>query len=47
VYSKADDATRELVHDNKDPVALQENGFTPEKINAPETVLGVSDESQP
>jgi len=47
VYSKADDGVRELVHDSKDPVAFQENGFTSEKINDPETVHGVPDESHP
>ena len=47
VYTKADDAPSELVHDHEHPVALQKNGFTPKQINAPEAVLRVPDEGQP
>jgi len=35
------DAPGELVQDDEHPVALQENGFTPKQVNAPEAVLGV------
>lgn len=38
VDAKTDDAPRELVHDDEHPVALQENGFAPKQINAPEAV---------
>jgi hypothetical protein len=41
------DAPRELAHDHEHPVGLEQNGLATKKINAPETVLRVSDESQP
>jgi hypothetical protein len=44
MYAKADNAPSELIHDHKHPVALQENGFTPKQVNAPQTVFRVSEE---
>jgi hypothetical protein len=45
--TKADDPPGELVHDNRDPVGFEENGFAPEEINTPETILHVADEGEP
>jgi hypothetical protein len=36
-----------VIHDYEDPAAIQTNGYTPEPINAPETVLRVSEQDQP
>jgi hypothetical protein len=47
MYTKANDAPRELVHDHEHPVGVEQNGFATKKINAPEAVLRVSDEGQP
>src|SRR5450631_522701 len=42
-----DDPTREMIHHNHDPVALEHNGLTSEQIDAPQAVLHVSDEREP
>jgi len=34
-----------VIHDHEQPVALQVSGFTPKQVNAPEAVLGVSEEA--
>ncbi len=47
VHPKADDAPGELVHDNLDPVGLEENGLAPEQIDAPEAILQVADKGEP
>ena len=47
MHAKADDASSELIHDYKHPVAFQKNGFTPKQLNAPKAVLGVPEEGQP
>jgi len=44
MYTKANDAPRELVHDHEHPVGIEQNGFATKKINAPETVYRVSEE---
>jgi len=43
----ADDPARELVHDEQDPVTLEENGFGPEQVQTPETLFGVTEEGEP
>src|SRR5450755_2747399 len=43
----ADDPACEEIHDNHDPVAPEHNGLTSEQIDAPQTVLHVSDEREP
>jgi len=40
-------ASRELIHDYEQPVALQVNRFTPKQIDAPEAVGHVSQKGQP
>ncbi|MEN8108573.1 MAG: hypothetical protein ABFS22_11275 [Pseudomonadota bacterium] len=46
MYTEANDAPRELIHDHEHPVTLQKNGFTPKQVNAPKAVPGVSEEGQ-
>ncbi len=38
--------TRELVHDDKDPVGLEEHEFTLEQIDAPKAVFHMPDEGE-
>ena len=45
--TKADDPPGELIHDNEDPVGLEENGFAPEQIDAPEIILHVANKCEP
>ena len=47
MYTKANDAPRELVHDHEHPVGVEQNGFAPKQINAPETVFGMPDTGKP
>ena len=47
MYSKTDDASSKLIQYNEHPVVLEEYGFTPKQINAPETVLCMAQEDQP
>ena len=47
MHAKSDDSPCELIHDDEDPVGFEEYGFTPEEVNAPETVLHMSDEAEP
>ncbi len=35
VHSESDDASRELIHDDHDPVSLEEQGFAAEEIDRP------------
>ena len=44
---QADDPTRELVHDDENPVGLQENGLGLEQIQAPKAVFGMTQEGEP
>ena len=47
VDAKSDDATRELVHHDENPVGSQHCRFASEHVATPQTVLGVTDESEP
>ncbi len=47
LHTEADDPPRELVHDDNDPVGLQQNGLAPKQIDASKAVLHVTDEGQP
>ena len=47
MYAKTDDTPRKLIHVDQDPVRLQQNGFTPKQVDAPETVFNVADVRQP
>lgn len=39
MHTEADDASRELIHDDEYPVALQKSGFAPKQVNTPEAIL--------
>jgi hypothetical protein len=45
--TEADDPAREEIHDDHDPVALENNRFTTEQIDVPQAVRCVSDEGEP
>ena len=47
IHTKANNSARVLIHDDHDPVRLQCNGFGTEQVDAPQTVLGMSESSQP
>ena len=39
VHADADEATRELVHDHKHPVAPEHDGFAPKEVHAPQEAV--------
>jgi len=43
----ADEAARELVHDDEHPVTSEHNRLAAKEVDAPEAVCGVADERQP
>jgi hypothetical protein len=45
--SKANNATRELIHHYENPMGSQRCGFASEQIAAPQTVLHVAEEREP
>src|SRR6516165_8193033 len=47
VHADANEATRELVHDDQYPISPQHDGLAAKKVDTPEGVGGVSDERQP
>ena len=47
LQAKPHDAARVLIHDDQDPVGPQRGRFAAKEVRAPETVLQVSNESQP
>jgi len=47
MYAEPQDAARELIHDDQDPVSPQRGRFVVEQIYAPEAVLEVSKEGRP
>ena len=47
VHADANEATRELVHDDEYPIATQQDGLAAKKVDAPQAVGGVSDQRQP
>ena len=47
MQAKPDDATSVLVHDDQNPVSPQHRRFAAKQVRAPETVLQVTEESQP
>ena len=47
VPADANEATRELVHDDKHPIGPQHDGLAAQEVDAPQAVGGVSDERQP
>ena len=44
---KADDPARVLIHDDEDPMSLQDCRLAAKQVDTPETVLEVADECQP
>ena len=47
MHAKPDDPARELIHDDQDPVSAQRSRIAAKQVHAPETVLHVTQESQP
>ena len=47
MYSKADDAPSELIHNHEHPMALEKDGLAPKQIHTPEAVLCMAQEGQP
>ena len=47
MHSKADDPPREVIHNDENPVRLQGDGLAAKQIDAPKTILCVTDERQP
>jgi len=47
LHAKADYPAGKLIHDDQDPVAPQQNRFSPEQVQAPQTVLGMTQEREP
>jgi hypothetical protein len=47
VNAKPDDATRELVHHNQNPMGLQGGGLASEQIATPQTVLCMAEKCRP
>jgi hypothetical protein len=47
MYTEADNAPSELIHNDEHPVALQINGLTSKQVNTPKAVLGLSEQAQP
>ena len=45
--AEADDAPSEHVHDQHDPMAVQQDRFAAEQINAPKTVLRLGKKAEP
>jgi hypothetical protein len=45
--TEADDPAREEIHDDHDPVALENNRFTTAQIDVPQAVRCVSNEGEP
>ena len=45
--TESNDTARELIHNYKNPVALQQDGFAAEEVNTPQAVLCVAEEGQP
>ena len=47
VQAKPNDPTSVLIHDDQYPVSVQHRRFAAKEVRAPETVLQVTEESQP
>ncbi len=47
LHAKADDPAGKLIHDDQNPVTPQQDRFGPEQVQAPETVLGMTQEREP
>src|ERR1035437_1347437 len=47
LHPKADDPAGKLIHDDQDPVTLQQDRFGPEQVQAPETVFGMTQVREP
>src|ERR1017187_3521420 len=44
---ETDDAATKLIHHDQDPMRLEQDRFRPEQVQAPEAVLGMTQEGQP
>ena len=47
MHAKTDNPARILIHDNQDPVSPQRRRLAAKQIHTPETVLHLTQESQP
>lgn len=47
LHGEADDAASELIHDDHHPMGFEDQRFTTKEIDAPEAVLGMSEEGEP
>jgi hypothetical protein len=47
LHPKADDPAGKVIHDDQNPVTPQQDRFGPEQVQAPETVLGMTQEREP
>ena len=47
LQAKPNDPTRVVIHDDQDPVSPQQGRFAAKEVHTPETVLQVTEESQP
>ena len=47
MHGETDDATRELVHNQEDPVAPEHDGLASKEVHTPQAVCRVPDERQP
>ena len=47
MYTKANDAPCELIHDHEHPMCLEQNRLTPKQIDTPEAIFHMANESQP
>src|SRR6266851_7552359 len=45
--AKSNDATRELIHHDENPVCIQSCRFASEQVTTPQTVLGVAEKREP
>jgi len=47
LHPKADDPAGKLIHDDQNPVTPQQDRLGPEKVQAPETIFGMTQQRKP
>ena len=47
MHTEANGAAAKLIHDDQDPMCLEQDRLSSEQVHAPETVLGVAEKRQP
>ena len=43
LYTETNDSARKLIHDDEYPMALENEGFTTEQIDAPQAIFGMTE----